>query len=193
MMNVYSLFCSLSYIQQSSLFSSPASPHASSHAETTLTLAYLVSSSRPSGWLYLHQQPHTMESQKLFKKCPLVKGPPFPSTFILTQPLQVIIINYLGFLESQSLNFSVERGLLSGTRAPIVPHQRQWTEDKVADNGYSQLASDNSIYPLASGFHCPHRVFAPHHCLTQDCRWESHDVNWAVDISACVLQIHCLS
>ena len=41
-----------------------------------------------------------MESQKLFKKCPLVKGPPFPSTFILTQPLQVIIINYLGFLES---------------------------------------------------------------------------------------------
>lgn len=71
---------------------------------------------------YTFTSNHTLtESQKWFKKCPLVKGPPFHSTFILTQLLQVIIINYLGFLESQSLNFSVERCLLSGAGAPLVP------------------------------------------------------------------------
>lgn len=51
--------------------------------------------------------------QKVVKKISLAKGHPFHSPF-LTLPLQLVIINYLGFLESERLNLSVERGLLSG-------------------------------------------------------------------------------
>lgn len=129
MMSVYGLFCFLSYIQQEYkgavgllLFHPP-------HMQTHL-LRYRL----PSPWLPLFllsdsgvggtliTDDYTLYGvPKVVKKCALVKGPPFHLALILTLSLQLIIINELGVLEFQRLNLSVERDLLPGTGAPLVP------------------------------------------------------------------------